>query len=78
MPSGPPAEFGKSSLIALIIIESERLISLSLSEISHPHGLYAKRKGLTGSLLTEVCLGLVKILLNWLTDNKYEMCCLLG
>ena len=28
MPSGPPAEFEKSSLIASIIIESERVISV--------------------------------------------------
>ena len=28
MPSGPPAEFGESSLIASIIIESEKLISV--------------------------------------------------
>ena len=28
MPSGPPAEFGESSLIASIIIESERVISV--------------------------------------------------
>ena len=41
MPSGPPAEFGESSLIASIIIESERVYR---SEISHPHGLYAKGK----------------------------------
>ena len=47
IPSGSPAEFGESSLIASIIIESEKVINLS--KISQPHGLDAK-----GTMLQEL------------------------
>ena len=56
MPSGPPAEFGESSLISSIIIESERVISVGNKSSSR---VVCERKNVTGSLITEVCLGLV-------------------
>ena len=45
MPSGPPAEFGESSLIASIIIESEKVISVKNKSASR---VYAKGKMLQG------------------------------
>ena len=66
MPSGPPAEFGESSLIASIIIESERGISVRNKSSSR---VVCKRKNVTGSLITEVSLGLVNTLLNWFANK---------
>ena len=68
MPSGPPAEFGESSLIASIIIESERVISVRNKSSSR---VVCERKNVTGSLITEVCLGLVNTLLNWFTNKQH-------
>ena len=51
MPTGPPAEFGESSLIASIIIESERVISVRNKSSSR---VVCERKNVTGSLITEV------------------------
>ena len=45
MPSGPPAEFEESSLIASIIIESERVISVRNKSSSR---VVCKRKNVTG------------------------------
>ena len=50
MPSGPPAEFGESSLIASIIIESERVISVRNKSSSR---VVCERKNVTGSLITD-------------------------
>ena len=79
MPSGLPAEFGESSLIASIIIESERVISVKNKSASR---VVCERKNVTGSLITEVCLGLVNTLLNWFTNTSHIccqlMCCLMG
>ena len=58
MPSGPPAEFGGSSLIASIIIESERVIYVRNKSSSR---VVCEMKNVTGSLITEVCLGLVNM-----------------
>ena len=66
MPSGPPAESGQSSLIASIIIESEKVISVKNKSASW---VVCERKNVTGSLITEVCLGLVNTLLNWFTNK---------
>ena len=49
MPSGPPAEFGESSLIASIIIESERVISARNQSSLR---VACSRKNVTGSLIT--------------------------
>ena len=68
MPSGSPAEFGESSLIASIIIESERVISVRNKSSSR---VVCERKNVTGSLITEVCLGLVNTLLNWFTNKQH-------
>ena len=68
MPLGPPAEFGESSLIASIIIESERVISVRKKSSSR---VVCERKYVTGSLITEVCLGLVNTLLNWVTNKQH-------
>ena len=57
MPSGPPAEFGESSLIASVIIESERMIAVGDKS---PSRVVCEKKNVTGYLITEVCLGLVK------------------
>ena len=65
MPSGPPAECGESSLIASIIIESERVLSVRNKSSSRMQ----KEKNVTGSLITEVCLGLVNTLLNWFATS---------
>ena len=62
MPSGPPGELGESSLIASIMPESERGISVRNESSSR---VACERKNATGSLITEVCLGLVSTLLNW-------------
>ena len=67
-PSGQPAEFGESSLIASIIIESERVISVRNRLSSR---VVCERKNVTGSLITEVCLGLVNTLLNWFANKQY-------
>ena len=67
MPSGPPAEFGESSLIASIILESERVISVRNKSSSR---VVCERKIVTGSLITEVCLGLLNTLLNWFTNKQ--------
>ena len=69
MPSGPPAEFGESSLVASIMIESEKVISVKNKSASR---VVCERKNVTGSLITEVCLGLVNTLLNWFTKKKYS------
>ena len=68
IPSGPPAEFGESSLIASIIIESEKVISVKNKSVSR---VVSERKNVTGSLITEVCLGLVNTLLNWFTNKQH-------
>ena len=68
MPSGPPAEFGESSLIASIIIESERVISVRNKLSSR---VACERKNVTGSLITEVHLGLVNTLLNWFSNKQH-------
>ena len=68
MPSGPPAEFGESSLIASIIIESDKVISVGNKSASW---VVCERKNVTGSLITEVCLGLVNTLLNWFTNKQH-------
>ena len=68
MPSGPPAEFVESYLIALIIIESERVISVRNKSSSR---VVCERKNVTGSLITEVCLGLVNTLLNWFANKQH-------
>ena len=62
MPSGPHAEFGECSLIASIIIESERVISVRNKSSTR---VVCKRKNVTGSLITEVCLGLVKVAVHY-------------
>ena len=49
MPSGPPAEFGESSLMASIIIESEKVISVKNKSASR---VVWERKNVTGSLIT--------------------------
>ena len=48
MPSGPPTEFGESSLIDSIIIVSERLISVRNKSTSR---VACERKNVTGSLI---------------------------
>ena len=63
MPSGPPAEFGESSLIASKIIESERVISVRNKSSSR---VVCERKN-----DTEVCLGLVNTLLNCFTNKQH-------
>ena len=68
MPSGPPAEFGGSSLIASMLIESERVIAISNKPSSR---VVCESKMLQGSLITEVCLGLVNTLLNWLANKQH-------
>ena len=68
MPSGPPAEFGESSLIASIIIESERVISVRNKSSSR---VVCERKNVIVSLITEVCLGLVNTLLNWFSNKQH-------
>ena len=68
MPSGPPAEFGESYLITSIIIESERVISVRNNSSSR---VVCERKKVTGSLITEVCLGLVNTLLNWFANKQH-------
>ena len=60
--SGPPANFGESSLI----IESERVISVRNKSSSR---VVCERKNVTGCLITEVCLGLVNTLLNWFANK---------
>ena len=68
MPSGPPAEFGESSLLSSIMIESERVISVrnkSSSRVTY------ERKNVTGSLITEVCLDLVNTLLNLFANKQH-------
>ena len=57
MTPGPPAEFGERSLIASISLESERVISVRNKSSSR---VVCDRKNITVSLITEVCLGLVK------------------
>ena len=66
MPSGPPAEFGESS----IIIESERVISVRNKSSSR---VVCERKNVTRPLITEVYLGLVNTLLNWFTVYLVEL-----
>ena len=56
MTSGPPAEFGESSLNASIIIESESVISVRNKSSSR---VVWERKNVTGSLITEVCLVII-------------------
>ena len=68
MPSGQPAEFEESYLIALIIIESGRVIYVRNMSSSR---LVCERKKLTGSLITEVCLGFVITLLNWFANKQH-------
>ena len=68
IPSGPPAEFVESSLIASIIIESERVISVTNKSSSQ---VVCERKYVTGSLITDVCLGLVNTLLNWFANKQH-------
>ena len=58
MPSRPPAEFGESTLIASIIIESERVIFFR-NKSSSRVVVACERKTVTWSLITEVCLGLM-------------------
>ena len=72
MPSGPPAEFGVSSLIASIIIELERVISVR-NRSSLQVVVACERKRVTGSLITEVCLSFVNHhhALNVLSPGKY-------
>ena len=65
MPSGPPAEFGESFLIASIIIESLRVISVRNKSSSR---VACEMKNVTGSLITEVCLGLP-------INNTSHICC---
>ena len=66
MPSGPPAEFGESSIIASINIESKRVISARNKSSSR---VVCEKKNVTGSLITEVCFGLVNTLLNWFANK---------
>ena len=54
MASGPPAEFGESSLIASIIIKSER-VNLVFVRNKSSSRVVCERKNVTGSLITEVC-----------------------
>ena len=68
MPSGSPAEFGESSLIASIMIGSERVISVRNKSSSR---LACERKNVTGSLITDVYLGLVSTLLNWFASKQH-------
>ena len=69
MPSGPPVQFGESSLlIASIVIESERVISVRNKSSSR---VVCERKNVTGSLITEVCLSLVNTLLNWFANKQH-------
>ena len=68
MPSGPPAKFGEGSLIASIIIESERVISVRNESSSR---VVCERKNVTESLITEVSFGLVNTLLNWFTNKQH-------
>ena len=51
MPSGPPAEFGESSLIGSIMIESETVISVRNKSSSR---VACERKNVTGSLQKSV------------------------
>ena len=67
-PSGQPAEFGESSLIASIIIELERVISVRNKSYSR---VVCEMKNVTGSSITEVCLGLVNTLLNWFALKQH-------
>ena len=68
MPSGPPAEFLESSLITSIMIESERVISVSIKSSSR---VACETKNVTGSLITEVYFGLVNTLLNWFANKQH-------
>ena len=68
MPSGPPAEFGESSVIASISIESERVISVRNKSSSR---VVCERKNVTGSLITEVCLDLVNTRSNWFANKQH-------
>ena len=70
MTSGPPAECGESSLIVFITIESERVISVQNKSSSRVVGA-CEREKVTGSLITEVCLGLVNTLLYWFSNKQH-------
>ena len=65
MASGPPAEYGESSSIAPIMIELERVISVRNKSSSRRVVTFKRKK------VTEVGLGMVNTLVNWLANKQH-------
>ena len=75
MPSGPPAEFGEITLIASIMIESERVIFVR-NKSSSRVVVACERKTITGSLITEVGYGLMNTCkISFPINNTSHICC---